>query len=53
MNPLEVFSMTVLKEGDKAPDFALPDQTGKKVKLGDFNGRKLLLYFFPKAGTSG
>lgn len=45
--------MAVLKRGDKAPGFALPDTAGKTVKLGDFKGRKLLLYFFPKAGTSG
>ena len=45
--------MTVLKRGDKAPAFTLPDQNGKKVKLSDFKGARLLLYFFPKAGTSG
>ncbi len=45
--------MAKLKAGDKAPDFQLEDQDGKKVKLGDFKGRKLLLYFYPKADTSG
>ncbi len=45
--------MSVLKKGDKAPDFMLTDQFGKKIKSGDFKGRKVLLYFFPKAGTSG
>lgn len=45
--------MTILKLGDKAPAFTLPDQHGTKVKLSDFRGAKLLLYFFPKAGTSG
>ena len=45
--------MTQLKAGDKAPDFKLTDQRGGNVKLGDFKGRKLLLYFYPKAGTSG
>jgi peroxiredoxin Q/BCP len=44
--------MTQIKKGDKAPGFALP-AVGKMVKLGDFKGRKLLVYFFPKAGTSG
>ena len=42
-----------LKSGDKAPAFDLPDQEGKKVSLSDFRGRKVLLYFYPKAGTSG
>jgi peroxiredoxin Q/BCP len=41
------------KPGDKAPAFTLLNQEGKKVKLSDFGGTKLLLYFFPKAGTSG
>ena len=45
--------MTHLKAGDKAPEFKLTDQHGGNVKLGDFKGRKLLLYFYPKAGTSG
>jgi peroxiredoxin Q/BCP len=42
-----------LKPGDKAPAFSLLDQNGKKVSLADFKGSKLLLYFYPKAGTSG
>ena len=45
--------MTQLEAGDKAPDFKLTDQHGGTVKLGGFKGRKLLLYFYPKAGTSG
>jgi len=43
----------VLKEGDKAPTFALLDQSGQTVKLGDFKGRKVLVYFYPKADTPG
>ena len=39
--------------GDKAPDFALPDQDGREVKLGDFAGQMLVLYFYPKAATPG
>jgi peroxiredoxin Q/BCP len=39
--------------GDKAPAFTLVDQSGQKVKLGDFKGRKVLLYFYPKADTPG
>jgi len=42
-----------LQEGDRAPNFTLTDQNGKTVKLSDFKGRKLLLYFYPKANTSG
>jgi peroxiredoxin Q/BCP len=42
-----------LEEGKKAPEFALPDDAGKKVKLSDFKGRRVVLFFFPKAGTSG
>jgi peroxiredoxin Q/BCP len=45
--------MPPLRIGDKAPAFSLLDQRGKKVKLADFRGARLLLYFFPKAGTSG
>ena len=45
--------MPTLKPGGQAPAFTLPDQNGNKVKLSDFRGSKLLLYFYPKAGTSG
>ena len=45
--------MSELKPGDKAPAFALADQSGKKVKLSDFKGRKVLVYFYPKADTPG
>jgi thioredoxin-dependent peroxiredoxin len=43
----------VLSEGQKAPDFSLTDQHGKTVKLSDFRGRRLLVYFYPKADTPG
>ncbi|WOJ88850.1 thioredoxin-dependent thiol peroxidase [Methylocapsa polymorpha] len=39
--------------GDKAPDFALPDDAGGKVSLASFAGKKLVLYFYPKDDTSG
>jgi len=45
--------MAELKAGDKGPSFSLPDQNGKTVKLGAFRGQKLLVYFYPKAMTSG
>jgi peroxiredoxin Q/BCP len=40
-------------DGDKAPDFELSDADGKPVRLQDFAGRKLVLYFYPKDDTSG
>jgi peroxiredoxin Q/BCP len=39
--------------GDKAPGFRLPRDGGGEVSLGDFKGKKLVLYFYPKADTSG
>jgi peroxiredoxin Q/BCP len=44
---------TVLKEGSKAPAFKLPRDGGETVSLSDFKGRKLVLYFYPKADTPG
>ncbi|HEX7278265.1 MAG TPA: thioredoxin-dependent thiol peroxidase [Solirubrobacterales bacterium] len=43
----------MLSEGDKAPSFTLPDQNGEKVKLSDLKGETVVLYFYPKANTSG
>jgi peroxiredoxin Q/BCP len=40
-------------DGDRAPDFELSDADGKPVRLKDFVGRKLVLYFYPKDDTSG
>ena len=42
-----------LKPGDKAPAFTLLDQSGDKINLGDFKGRRVLVFFYPKADTSG
>jgi len=42
-----------LKEGDKAPDFAVPDAAGKMVRLKDLRGKKVVLYFYPKDDTPG
>jgi thioredoxin-dependent peroxiredoxin len=45
--------MTQLKEGQKAPWFEGIDQNGQKVKLSDFTGKKVILYFYPKDNTPG
>jgi peroxiredoxin Q/BCP len=45
--------MKTLNSKDKAPHFNLKDQNGRNVQLTDFTGKKLFLYFFPKANTSG
>jgi peroxiredoxin Q/BCP len=45
--------MTKLEPGDAAPAFALTDQHGNTVALGDYSGRKLLVYFYPEADTPG
>jgi thioredoxin-dependent peroxiredoxin len=42
-----------LKAGDRAPAFTLLDQRGKKVKLSDFKGKSVVVYFYPKADTPG
>jgi peroxiredoxin Q/BCP len=43
----------MISPGDKAPNFTLPDQDGNKVKLSGLRGRKVVLYFYPKADTPG
>src|SRR5512147_1573313 len=50
--PLEV-SMAKLAVGDKAPAFALKDQHGKLVRLSSFKGKRVVVYFYPKADTPG
>jgi len=45
--------MTTLQAGDKAPNFAAPDQTGETRSLADYSGKKLVLYFYPKDDTPG
>ena len=45
--------MSQLKPGDPAPDFELLDQEERTVSLAQFKGKKLLVYFYPKANTSG
>lgn len=43
----------MLKAGDMAPEFNLPDKDGNMVKLSDFRGQKVVLYFYPKDSTPG
>ena len=43
----------MLEVGTKAPDFTLPDKNGDLVRLSDFFGKKIILYFYPKDNTSG
>ena len=43
----------MLKEGDDAPDFAVKNQTGDEIKLSDYRGKKVVLYFYPKDDTPG
>ncbi len=43
----------MIEPGDAAPDFELPDQDGRAVKLADFKGQRVVLYFYPKADTPG
>ncbi len=42
-----------LEVGKKAPGFALPDEEGNVVRLSDFKGRRVVVFFYPKAMTSG
>tara|TARA_B100000508_G_C11433610_1_gene264758 strand:- start:4 stop:135 length:132 start_codon:yes stop_codon:yes gene_type:complete len=43
----------MLEIGSKAPEFQLSDQDGNMVNIADYKGKKVLLWFFPKASTSG
>ncbi|WP_010916677.1 thioredoxin-dependent thiol peroxidase [Thermoplasma volcanium] len=45
--------MELLKVGDQAPDFETVDQSGSKVRLSDFKGQPVVLYFYPKDNTPG
>ena len=45
--------MAKLKEGEKAPDFTAVIQNGETIKLSDFVGKRVILYFYPKDNTSG
>jgi len=43
----------MIEPGTPAPDFELPDQDGNPVRLSGFRGRRVVLYFYPKADTPG
>lgn len=45
--------MQRLSSGDPAPDFTLPDSDGNKVSLADYRGQRVVVYFYPAAGTPG
>ncbi len=45
--------MNTLKIGDKAPNFEALDQNGNTIKLSDYSGKKLVVFFYPKASTPG
>src|SRR6478735_4078065 len=48
-----VYAQTLLKAGDKAPEFSALNQKGKTVSLKDYIGKKVVLYFYPKDNTPG
>lgn len=43
----------MIEQGDQAPDFELPDQEGRPVKLSELRGKPVVVYFYPKAATPG
>ncbi|QYK14694.1 thioredoxin-dependent thiol peroxidase [Shewanella rhizosphaerae] len=45
--------MKTLTQGDKAPDFTLQNQNDESISLADFKGKKVLVYFYPRASTPG
>ena len=53
MSPKIKGVIAMLNVGTKAPDFTLSDQDGNQVRLSDFLGRKVVLYFYPKDNTPG
>jgi len=52
-SPTNEKNIMLIKPNDQAPDFDLFDQDNKKVSLSAFRGKKVLLFFYPKAGTPG
>lgn len=52
-NMVKSLHATILKEGDKAPDFSFTNSEGKNTSLKDLQGKKVILYFYPKDNTPG
>jgi peroxiredoxin Q/BCP len=48
-----LFTGSSLSPGDSAPDFVLKDQTGKTVRMSALRGKRVVLFFYPKADTPG
>ncbi len=53
VKPAASYDQAVIEQGDTAPDFELPDQDGRPVRLSDFHGQPVVVYFYPKADTPG
>lgn len=53
INLLKFFTMDTLKVGDKVPSFTAKDENGNDIKLSDYLGKKLIIFFYPKANTPG
>lgn len=49
----KITTMNTLKQGDKVPDFTVNDQSGNAISLSDYRGKKLIVFFYPKASTPG
>ena len=45
--------MNTLKVGDKVPEFSSKDQDGNEISLSDYKGKKLIVFFYPRANTPG
>ena len=52
-NNYKIGESILLKVGDTAPDFVLPDQDDNNISLSNFSGKKVVLWFYPKASTPG
>ena len=50
---LNTLKMTTLTKGDQAPNFSCINENGQTIQLSDFKGKKLVLFFYPKASTPG
>ena len=48
-----LYDLGVIEPGQRAPAFELPDHDGRAVKLSDFSGQPVVVYFYPKADTLG